>query len=242
MTFDDIVKIVGGAIAIAIVLGMILADYGFSLTQIVTMFSAMVVAISAAATAFFAYYKGFPIQKEQHSGNIEFDLATRLLASIYKYRDTMRDFANPINSLASIMHLLPLREDELSHAENRKKLEAIIKIQYKRHDKVVSARQEFYDDVLKSEMLWGEKIQSIIEEMRKIEVIFRQKITYELAAVDPDAEPDKKDDIKKHLETMQSDDELLEEFNKLVKKAAKYLRPKILTAPHKPTNPKKGTK
>lgn len=180
--------------------------------------------------------------RKQHSAKIESDLAIRLLVSIRKYRDIMGDFADPLTSIASIIHLLLPREDDLSHAEKQRMFEEREKIQYKRLNKVVSARQEFYDDVLISETLWGEEVQSIIEEMREIEATFREKTAHELAAANPDAEPEEKDDTKKILEAMPSDEELLVEFDKLVKKAAKYLRPKILTAPHKPTNTKKGTK
>lgn len=175
----------------------------------------------------------------------DYELAIRLLVSIRKYQDTMRDFADPFMSIGSIIHLWLPPEDELNHTEKRKRFEEREKIEYKRHNKVVSARQEFYDDVLRSEVLWGEEIKSIVGEMREIEYTFRQKITHELTTKDPDVEPDEKNDTKQYLETMQSDDELLEEFNKLVKKAEDYLKPKIsLQNPNPPTqsNPKENTK
>ena len=200
------------------------------IVEIVKIISPMVVAISAAATAFFAYkgasyaYKGLSIWREQHSGKIESDLATRLLASIYRYRDAIDEFMNPsmalfLDSAESTPHLT--KDQRLSRARKNLKNE--------QYNKVISARQKFYDDILTSEAIWDEAMRTIVEEMYGMESIFLKRVVDRLIMTNPDIDYDKKETAKKSLKKLKmSDDELLEKFAELIKIAEDYLKPKIV--------------
>ena len=247
MTVVNIFKIVGVIIAIAVVLGMMLAHYGFSLTEIVTMFSAMVVAVSAATTAYFAY-KGLSIWKEQHSGKIESDLATRLLVSIYKYRDAIFDYANPFTLIQIPQKDTPNLSKEYRATKVRENLEN------DRHDKVVSTRQEIYADILASEALWGKEMQVIFEGMQLIEKQLKiesdeymkklQNHLIEITKMSKSKKPMTKQEMGQIWDEIQPNEATSKELKKLVKKAEDYLRPKILLQNQNPPpqlNTKKGT-
>ena len=239
--FVKISKIAGIIIAVFAVSAVAKKLLDLSFVDIFTMFSAMTVAVSAATTAFFAY-NGLSIWKEQHSGKIESDLATRLLASIYRYRDAMEIFMRPL-----LVEFIPESHEEAPHLSKKQRyFRAYQKFEQKRYDKVISARQKFYDDLLTSEALWGEKMRSIAEEMYRIENVLQQKIRRQLIIQDPDAAIVDKNTAEYALEkVLKSDDELSKEFAEKVKKAEDYLKPKILTQnPNPPTqhNPRKGTK
>ena len=246
MTVFNIFKIVGVIIAIAVMLMMILAYCGFSLTDIITMFSAMVVAVSAAATAFFAYkgasyaYKGLSIWREQHGGKIESDLATRLLVSIYKYREEVEDYTIPFINPDLI---LPVYAPNLS--EIYQPLQAREKFHDESCGKMDSARQEIYVDIFKSKALWGGKILLIFREINVEASQIKQKVyaqIYEAYKKIADKKLTTKQEVEQFFDEIKLDKAVADKFNEKVLEAEEYLKSKILTATHKPTNTKKGKK
>ena len=242
MRFDNIVKIVGGAIAIAVVLGMILAYCGFSLTDIITMLSAMVVAVSAATTAYFAY-KGLSIWKEQHSGKIEFDLATRLLVSVYKYRDAMDDYIRPF-----IYSIRFPYENVSDIREEYQPLQVYINLEKERYDKIDSASQEIYADIPTSEASWGNEMRLIFLDMSIQAEEIRGKVITQLSEISQkikNKKLTKKQEVQELLDKEKLDRAISEEFFELVKQAEDYLKEKKVSqnpSPPPQPNTKKGTK
>ena len=223
------IKIVVGAVAIVAALAVILVYCGFSLTEIVTMFSAIVVAVSAVATARYAY-KGLSIWKEQHSGKRGYDLATRLLVSIRRYQDAMNDSVN-------------LPEDEkiielFDHRELQKHLD----------------RNLLSEDpnVIESEALWDKEMEPIFNKIRQVEKSIKEndmELSNHLSKIQqlPDADGNCNID-KTQLDTKsirKEREKLQEQINDLIKEAEDFLKQKIkLENPNPPPQPntKKGTK
>ena len=201
--------------------------------EIVKLISPMVVAISAAATAFFAYkgasyaYKGLSIWREQHSGKIESDLATRLLVSIYKYRDAVNDYANPF-----IHPLLVPPEYAPNISEQYRPFQVRMNLEKERYEKVDSARQEIYADLLISEALWGKELQVIFLAMPvAAEQDIRSKIIDLLSSILETIGNEKltnKKEVEQIIEQTKLDKTILEKFDEKIKKAEDYLKPKIV--------------
>ena len=171
-------------------------------------------------------YKGLSTQEKQDDGKRDSELATRLLTSIYRYRDAMSGFMNPFITLH------PESQKEAPHLSEEQRLyQAREKFENKRNKEVICARERFYDDILTSEALWGDEIRLIVEEMCKIENIVRKRIGYQLMSSNPDETPDKKQEADQMLRVMfegptNSFEALAERFNEQIQKAEDYLKQK----------------
>ena len=168
-------------------------------------------------------YKGLSMQEKQDDEKRDSELATRLLTLIYKYRDAMEDFMD------SFMVSVPdLPKEEAPHLnKEQRRFQAYANFEQKRSDAVASVRQEFYDDILTSEALWGDEIRKIVEEMHIIEKFARKRVEQQLRTVNPDNSQMARKTSDKILENMKSDEELSKKFNKLVKEAERYLKQKM---------------
>ena len=102
------------------------------------------------------------------------------------------------------------------------------------YDKVISARQEFDHYLsayqpLASQTPRKSKMQLISEEMSKIEYAIKDRIRNELIIINPDETPDKKQKAEQFLKDMELGEGFSVKFKKLVEKAEKCLRPRILS-------------
>ena len=209
------------------------------IVEIVKIISPIVVALSAAATAHYAY-KGLSIWREQHSEKIESDLATRLLASIYRYRDAIDIFMDEVVSYVPVSH-----QDAPSFNEEQRRFLGYANLKNDRYNNIISARQKLYDDILTSEALWGEKMRSIVDEISSIEKIAGKRKDHELTKKNPDISRTHKETAEQTLEVLLSPDEISKGISKLIKESEDYLKPKILLQnPNPPPQPntKENTK
>ena len=181
--------------------------------EIIKVISAIVVAVAAVATARYAY-KGLSIWKEQHSGKIGSDLATRLLASIRKYQDAMNDSVS-----------LPDDEEILEFLYPRK--------QQKYQDRNLLL-EEIYPSVIESEALWGKEIELIFNKMCKIEESIKKndkKLSEHLHIIrSPEGYGEFIiDETKLNTKSIRKEREKFQEqLNNLIKEAEDFLKQKIL--------------
>lgn len=220
MTYAQI-KIVVGVVAIVAIVAA-LAYFGFSLTEIVTIISAMTVSGSALATAYFAYM-GLNTWKDK----LKYDTARRLLISLSNYRSTMNDYINPFIPPTSESH-----QNTMQTSEETRLLKARTNQEDKRQAKLLSASKEFYIDIFMSGDLWGKEMQSIIQKMYDIEYIVLRTTMNQMTMAHLNTSPDQKQQAKQFLEDIKNDpakqsEALSEEFNKLVVKAERILKSKM---------------
>ena len=212
------------------------------IVEIAKIASAAVVAVSAALTARYAY-KGLSIWREQHSGKIESDLATRLLASIYKYRDAVNDYTFPFIDPDQVP---PVFAPNLS--EIYQSLQAREKFHKENCDKMDSARQEIYVDILKGEALWDNEMPIIFHKMNVEVSQIQLKVAtqiYEAFKKIQGAELTTKQEVEQFFDKMKLDKAVAKKFNEKVFDAEYYLKSKTLTQnPNPPPQPttKKGAK
>ena len=151
---------------------------------------------------------------EKSAKQYEFDLIIRLLASIYKYRDAINELIKPTIDDPT---LLSEKEEGFG-----KRLDFL----RERVRKTKSVRQEFYDDVLKSEALWGEDLRLMVKEMKELEEIARTIEVKKLIVTHPKADHSTKEDIEQDIKNLESDGAIEKRFDDLFKKAEKYLKEK----------------
>ena len=180
--------------------------------EIIKVISAIIVAVAAVATARYAY-KGLSIWKEQHSGKIGSDLATRLLVSIRRYQDAMNDSV----SLPDDEKIIEL----FDHGGLQKYLDRDLLSEY--------------PNVKESEALWGKEMESIFNKIRQVEESIKKndtKLSTHLHGIIqiPDADGNCNID-KTQLDTKsirKEREKFQEQLNNLIKEAEDFLKQKIL--------------
>ncbi len=164
---------------------------------------------------------GLSAWKKQHSGKTKYDVATRLLASIRKYRDAVNHYTmDPL--LVPPVFAPNLGELSIS-------LQARAILDKEDNDRMESAYQEIYDDILKSEDLWGDEMRIIFLDITLEARQIKTKITIqrcEVAKKIVDEKLTTKQEVEQVLEKMKLDEAVTEKFNAKVKEAEDYLKPK----------------
>ena len=157
-----------------------------------------------------------------------FDVARRLLASIYEYRDALNVFIEP-----GVVVLYPKSHGEEPHLSEKQRLDqAALELQSKRYDNVFSARQKIYPDIVTSEALWDKEMRSIVDAMANVEAIVSKRFTAASIVNNPASTPAQKQAARDSLKAMLKDpkkqnDALLKNIDALVKKAEDYLKQKM---------------
>ena len=193
-------------------------------------FSDIIVGLSAALTAFFAWM-GLSTWKRQHQGKIEYELARRLLRSVYNYRDAINSARN------SSLYYPPVSEtDEPNQSEEQRKFAAFRNAYQQCYDIVYEVRREIHPDVLESEALWGKEVRLIIDKMLQLEHKLKTTFEFYLNARNPSSSDSDKEvaniilrENKGVLDARDDGkDEFAKDFEKLLGEADDYLKKKLL--------------
>lgn len=222
----NIFKIVVVIIAVAVILMAIFIYFDFSLATSTTIFSTIIVSLSAVATACFAYM-GLSTWKER----MRYDIATRLLALIHKYRDTLDEIINPFTSLFLALDELDA-SGELDYRKRKITEEILKNFRIERYNNAILVRQKIHVDISIINTSWDAKLRKIFDDMRQIEDSVRKnedEIRPNLSTIEVTSNSHyARIEALQNLRSMQND---LEKFSKrldeLVKEAEGYLMPKI---------------
>ncbi|MDC0461600.1 hypothetical protein OAM34_01175 [Alphaproteobacteria bacterium] len=200
-----------------------------SFAPLISITSDVVIGLSAMTTAYFAF-RGLSTWKEQHRGKIEYELARRLLLSIYIYRDAIRSARHPFMSYAPTS-----KEAAPKKSDKQREFEGYSAEYGRRYDFVLEARRSLYADVLESEVLWADEIRKITDEMLVLDNQLKSTIEYHLTARNPDSDHNAIEIAKEILKNKQGtlyakyseDDIFAQKFDGLVERAENYLKKKL---------------
>jgi hypothetical protein len=168
--------------------------------------------------------------RRQLKGQVEYDLARRLLRLTFQYRDAIDRVRNPF-IYSYEMPEPPL--DQAAHM-NRDQIEfyGLSKAYKKRWDGVVETRNALYPDLLEAEALWGRELGQHFSVLFGLETELSQYISYYLRLRNPDAPRHDKEAIaeihKGKRDVMYgvlgTNDEYKKDFSEGIKQIETYLK------------------
>ena len=136
------------------------------LHEYVSLVKDIVTTLSAVTVAGIAIL-GLQTWKKQLKGKTEYELARRLLRTVYKVRDAIRLVRNPIMGAGEISQAL--QENNIEVDQHDERFDAISQrsVYQRRLDKVQDALTELALDVFEAEAIWGQGIREKLEPLRK---------------------------------------------------------------------------
>lgn len=131
----------------------------------VTPISAVLVAISALFTAYFAR-RGLTVWQQQLKGTDDYKLARDLLASLYKCRDAIYDIRQP-SMFLEVPHKLQNIETKENDIEEKQEFNAVLQGYERKWEILFEQRKQTYDDLVVATALWGDEIYTLYNELFK---------------------------------------------------------------------------
>ena len=131
----------------------------------VTPISAVLVAISALFTAYFAR-RGLTVWQQQLKGTDDYKLARDLLASLYKCRDAIYDIRQP-SMLLEVPRKSKNMEMKENDAEEKQIFNAVLQEYQRKWDVLFEQKKQTYDDLVVAKALWGDKVYTLYNELFK---------------------------------------------------------------------------
>lgn len=190
----------------------------------------IVVGLAAAAAAFFAYL-GLNTWRKELKGKSEYELAKRVLKSVYRVREAFMHVRNP----AIYQYEYP--EDMRNHHGHLKpehNYDGTTHVYEKRWEKMHEAFKELEEAHLEAQVEWGPKHQNVIVKLRVCRATLLTAIQQMLdRKKDPHQEPRKSEEIAEersvleHLGTDSKHDKFTPQIEEALNEFEKWLRPHI---------------
>lgn len=111
---------------------------------------------------------GLRTWKTQLKGKTEYELARRLLRSIYKVRDAISIVRNPFASSAEISISLDEADIDIEPNEPDFHQKSQAALYQRRWNKVTDAMSEFDLEAFEAEVIWGDEITGKLDNFRKL--------------------------------------------------------------------------
>lgn len=145
---------------------------------------------------------GLNTWKHQLYGQSEYDLAKRLLKSLYLFREVMNNARHPFMQYSSVPDLPKDRLEQLSKEE--KEWYAQAQAFEKRWEPVSKARAELDTNILESEVFWGDEIKGKMAKLSRLQAELLVAIEEHLERINPKNLDDtyRGDDLKKNWAIM----------------------------------------
>ncbi len=177
---------------------------------------------------------GLNTWKKQLVGQKDYELAHRMLVSVFKYRDAIDGVRHP----AMWVNEMPYPPEDQAKKMSREQIRfyGTAEAYQKRWDKVREARSAIYADSLEAEALWGNGLEGILKKAYTLEQELVSYIRTHLVTIDPDADERRKESYRaildKKREVIYDDlgeepDEYKKDFREAVKGIEEYLKPKL---------------
>jgi hypothetical protein len=183
--------------------------------QTITTISSVIVALATGVGVVIAAI-GLSTWKKQLQGTAEYELAKRLLLSVYKVREAVAYVRQPFLSVA-----------EAGEVKEGEKWEVVAYT--RRWKKVQDAMSEFQDIALESEVVWGGKdiirLQNSL--MDKVRTLLHAVDSYIRSVQDPAFKDDYTREQRDTLYSMGANDSYGPQFTNVIKDFEKYVAPHI---------------
>jgi hypothetical protein len=121
----------------------------------------------AAAVGIYVALDGLSTWKKQLKGKTEYELARRLLKSVYKLRDAIDIVRNPLQTAGETYLALDESATDIKQADPNWNLVANSAVFKKRWAKIVDAFLDIEVEQLEAEVLFGDEIQSYISNLKR---------------------------------------------------------------------------
>ena len=193
----------------------------------------VVVGIAALVGAVVAVL-GLGTWKRQIKGQSDYDLARRLLVTVFKYRDAVDGVRHP--AMWADEMPLPSAEESERMSREQSRFYGVSRAYQSRWEKVQVERASLYADTLVAEALWGDELKRLFKDLYSLEHELLACIRLYLDAINPDIPDDTKDATaeirKKRRDIMYDDlsedgDEYRKQFRSKVEAVEKYLKSKL---------------
>jgi hypothetical protein len=177
---------------------------------------------------------GLSTWKRQLYGQSEYDLAKRLLKSIYLFREVINNARHPFMQYSATPDLPKDQLDQLSKEE--KEWYARAQAFEKRWEPVANARAELDTSVLESEVFWGNEVKDKVAKLRQLQAELLVAIEEHLERTNP-KDPDESfrgDDLKRNRAILygrsdRAKDQFLDKMLTAIEDIESTLRPFIKT-------------
>jgi hypothetical protein len=145
---------------------------------------------------------GLNTWKRQLYGQSEYDLAKRLLKSLYLFREVVNNARHPFMQYSSVPDLPPDKLEKLTKEEREWHAQA--QAWEKRWEPVAKARAELDTNVLESEVFWGSGVKDKMAKLSRLQAELLVAIEHHLERTNP-RDPDdsyRGDDLKENRAIM----------------------------------------
>lgn len=192
------------------------------------------VLIVAAAIGSYVALKGLNTWQRQLTGQTEYDLARRILVTLFKYRDAIDQTRHPAmwgDEMPS-----PPEEEAKKMSFDEINFYGSSKAYQKRWDKVQTEKSSLYADLLESEAIWGIDLKNLFQPIFDLEHELLVKIRHHIELANPKTPDAHKEAIlkldKKKRDIMYSTlgeetDDFKLELLAAIEAIEKYLKPHL---------------
>jgi hypothetical protein len=205
-----------------------------SVSEVISIASDVTVALASFGAVCIAW-RGLDTWRRQLKGQTEYDLARRVLVSLFKFRDAIYAVRHPA-MWVSESPTMPddnkksLTREEVLHAGRMGEYE-------KRWERLNEPRSSLYADLIEAEAIWGPELKKLFDPIYGLQSELRVNLEMHLELVDPNTPQEDKDAIaeiepKKRrrmiYDRLSTDhDDFRRQFEDAVKQIEEYLRPKL---------------
>lgn len=191
-----------------------------------------VIVCATAITGAVVAVKGLTTWRRQHKGQADYELARRLLTTLFRYRDAINGVRNP----AMFAHEMPMPPpDEAAQMSPAKiRFHGLSKAYQARWDRVNVESSKLYPDLIESEALWGDELKKLFRVLKEREYELLLVVQDHLERSNPDADPELRSE-KRHDEfkilygsnKLDGRDEYDASLKTAIEAIEKYLKPKL---------------
>lgn len=186
--------------------------------------------VGAAIIGSVVAVKGLSTWRRQLRGQVEYDLARRMLRITFQYRDAIDGVRNPAMWTAEMP--APPEEKAKTMSPAQVHFYGRFKAYEKRWERVRDARTLLYPELLEAEALWGNEIRDRFAPLLKLENELFRRIQNQMELENPDVPREDKEAIRGLIDrkrdiiydTLSDDDAYKKEFNEQVDKIAATLK------------------
>jgi len=205
-----------------------------TMAQMLNILKDFILSGSALVGAYVAV-KGLNTWQRQLKGQVDHELARRLLVTLFKYRDALSGVRHP--ALFAYEMPTPPQNEGRHYSQEEIRYYGTSKAYQTRWDKVQAERTKLYADLLEAEALWGEELKKLFSKLYGLEhelfITVRQYLDL-MNPETPTATKDAVEKIRRNKRDILYDDlsEEPDEFKKDIKNAMEqiesYLKPKLM--------------
>lgn len=191
----------------------------------------LALATAAIITSYVAIY-GLNTWRRQHVGQVEYNLARRLLKTSYEIRNAINQVRHP---MIWSYEMIEPPENEKKYSREEKRHYGTANAYQKRWEKVQNSTNDLNTDLLEAEAIWGKEIYDIFKPCNDLKNELFRNIQDYLKLIDPNESDDLKEFIQKSrkkqreimYDKLTDDDKYKRQYAEALTKIEKYLKPKL---------------